>query len=127
MIISTKVEIKHREDRNKMTNFRVTRIKPAFINREVLAEVAVDALAKLNPETKDGQRWTRAIAKAVATIEQNPQMVYDLRSASLEIVGSKGTRYTANGICQCEAYNGGYPCYHRAAARLIQRYLEIVQ
>ncbi len=110
-----------------MTNFRVTRIKPAFINREVLAEVAADALAKLNPETTDGKRWTRAIAKAVAVIEQNPQMAYDLRTASLHITGSRGTAYMANGICQCEAYNGGYPCYHRAAARLIQRYLEIVQ
>jgi hypothetical protein len=53
-----------------MTDFRITRIKPAFINREVLAQVAADALAKLNPETTDGKRWTRAIAKAVATIEQ---------------------------------------------------------
>src|SRR3712207_1288170 len=110
-----------------MTDFRITRIKPAFINREVLAQVAADALAKINPESRDGKRWINAIAKAVATIEDNPQMVYDLRSASLQIVGSKGTHYTANGSCQCPAYIGGYPCYHRAAARLIQRYLEIVQ
>ena len=110
-----------------MTDFRITRIKPAFINREVLTQVAADALAKLNPETRDGERWANAIGKAVAVIENNPQMVYDLRSASLDIIGSKGIRYTANGICQCAAYIGGYPCYHRAAARLIQRYLEIVQ
>jgi len=38
-----------------MTNFRVTRIKPAFINREVSAEVPADALAKLNPESRDGK------------------------------------------------------------------------
>lgn len=110
-----------------MTNFRVTRIKPAFINREVLAQVAADALAKLNPESRDGKRWANAIGKAVAVIEQNPEMAYDLRTASLKIVGTRGTRYTANGVCQCEAFNGGYPCYHRAAARLIQRYLEIMQ
>ncbi len=110
-----------------MTNFRVTRIKPAFINREVLAEVAADALAKLNPETRDGKRWANAIGKAVAVIEQNPQMVYDLRTASLHITESRGTLYTANGTCQCEAYSGGFPCYHRAAARVIQRYLEIVR
>jgi hypothetical protein len=110
-----------------MTDFRITRIKPAFINRDVLAQVAADALAKLNPESRDGKRWINAIAKAVAVIEQNPEMAYDLRTASLEIIGTRGTRYTANGSCQCEAYNGGFPCYHRAAARLIQRYLEITQ
>jgi hypothetical protein len=103
-----------------MTNFRVTRIKPAFINREILALVAADSLAKLNPETTDGKRWANAIGKAVAIIEQNPEMAYDLRTASLNIVGTRGKSYTANGICQCEAYNGGFPCYHRAAARLIQ-------
>ena len=110
-----------------MTNFRVTRIKPAFINREVLAQVAADALAKLNPESRYGKRWANAIGKAVALIEQNPEMAYDLRTASLHIVGTRGTRYMANGVCQCEAYNGGFPCYHRAAARLIQLYLEIAQ
>jgi hypothetical protein len=110
-----------------MTNFRVTRIKTPAINRELLAEIAADALAKINPESKDAKRWINAIGKAVAVIERNPEMAYDLRSASLEIVGSKGIRYTANGTCQCEAFNGGFPCYHRAAARLIQRYLEIVQ
>src|SRR4028119_676697 len=115
------------ERTEKMTDFRITRIKPAFINREVLAQVAADALSKLNPESRDGKRWANAIGKAVAVIEQNPEMAYDLRTASLQIIGSKGTRYTANGVCQCEAYNGGFPCYHRAAARLIQRYLEIVQ
>ncbi|MDQ4121956.1 MAG: hypothetical protein M3209_10975 [Acidobacteriota bacterium] len=110
-----------------MTEFRVTRIKPPFINKAVLAQVAADALAKLNPETRDGKRWANAIGKAVATIENNPQMVYDLRTASLHITGSRGIRYTANGTCQCEAYNGGFPCYHRAATRLIERYLEVVQ
>lgn len=110
-----------------MTDFRITRIKPAFINREVLAAVAADALAKINPESRDGKRWINAIGKAVAVIEQNPQMIYDIRTASLHIVGTRGTQYTANGVCQCEAYNGGFPCYHRAAARLIQRYLELVQ
>lgn len=115
------------EQTEQNANFRITRVKPAFINREVLATVASDALAKLNPETRDGKRWINAIGKAVATIEQNPNMIYDLRTAALSIVGSKGDRYTANGVCQCEAYNDGFPCYHRAAARLIQRYLEIVQ
>lgn len=108
-------------------NFQITRIKPAFIDRALLAEVAAAALAKLNPNERDGRRWINAIGKAVAVIENNPALVYDLKHAALHIVGSKGTHYTANGICQCEAFVGGYPCYHRAAARLIKRYLEIAQ
>jgi hypothetical protein len=55
-----------------MTNFRVTGIKPAFINRKVLTQFAADSLAKLNHETRDGKRRANAIGKAVAVIEQNP-------------------------------------------------------
>ncbi|HEX8565802.1 MAG TPA: hypothetical protein VF648_09030 [Pyrinomonadaceae bacterium] len=79
-----------------MTDLRITRIKPAFINRAVLAQVVADALAKLNPESTDGKLWANAIGKATAVIEQNPQMVYDLCSVTEQIVGSKGIRYTAN-------------------------------
>jgi hypothetical protein len=49
-----------------MTNFRVTRIKPVFINREVLAEVAADALAKLNPDSateSDGQMLSEKLLR----------------------------------------------------------------
>ena len=112
---------------NQLFAFSLIKIKPSFINREVLAQVVADALAKINPESQDGKRWINAIAKAVATIENNPNFEYNLRTAALHIEGSKGDQYTANGRCQCTAYIGGYPCYHRAAARLIQRYLEVVQ
>ena len=49
-----------------MTNFRITRIKPAFINRKVLAEVAADALAKLNPDSateSDGQMLSEKLLR----------------------------------------------------------------
>ena len=112
---------------NQLFAFSLIKIKPKFIDRAVLAQVAAESIGKINPESQDGKRWIRAIAKAVAAIENNPNFEYDLRTASLQIIGSKNDCYTANGRCQCPAYIGGQPCYHRAAARLIQRYLEIVQ
>jgi hypothetical protein len=33
--------------------------------------------------------------------------------------------YTANGVCQCKAFERGTACWHRAAARLVRLYLEL--
>lgn len=95
------------------------------INREQLAQVAAEAIAKINPKQPNGQRWINAIAKAVTEIENNPFMTYEHDSHSLLILSeTSGNIYTANGSCQCEAFKKGFPCRHRAAARLIQRYVE---
>jgi hypothetical protein len=95
------------------------------INREILAAVAAEAIAQINPAEQNGKRWINAIAKAVVEIETNPLMTYDHDSHSLLICSeTSGQVYTANGTCQCEAFRQGFPCRHRAAARLIQRYVE---
>ena len=96
------------------------------INREILAEIAAESIGKLaSGNAKDARRWTNAIAKAVVEIENNPFMTWQADSNSLLMLSDKsGSIYTANGVCQCEAYQKGFPCYHRAAARLIVRYLE---
>ena len=98
------------------------------INRETLAEVAAESIAKINPEAKDAKRWINAIAKATVEMENNPFMTFEPETHSLLILSDRsGQIYTANGTCQCTAFNQGYPCYHRAAARLIMRYVEKVQ
>lgn len=95
------------------------------INRELLAEVAAESIAKIKPEAKDAKRWINAIAKATVEIVNNPFMTFEAETHSLLILSDKsGQIYTANGTCQCAAFNQGYPCYHRAAARLITRYVE---
>jgi hypothetical protein len=33
--------------------------------------------------------------------------------------------YTANGVCQCKAFERGLACWHRAAARLVRLYQEL--
>jgi hypothetical protein len=99
------------------------------LDRERLAQVAAEAIAKLqNSNAADSKRWINAIARAVAEIENNPFMTYDLDSHSLLILSTEsGQIYTANGTCECKAFEFGKPCHHRAAARLIQRYLEVTQ
>ena len=67
-------------------------------------------------------RWQVVIAKAKQEIESNPFMHFD--GQALLILSSSGEIYSANGTCQCKAYANGQPCWHRAAARLIQRYNE---
>lgn len=95
------------------------------INREQLAEVAAESIAKINPEKPNGKRWINAIAKAVIEIENNPFMSFDADSHSLLMMSETSNAiYTANGTCQCKAFLQGFPCRHRAAARLITRLLE---
>jgi hypothetical protein len=37
------------------------------------------------------------------------------------VIGSpSGNVYSANGVCQCRAYENKIPCWHRAAARLVR-------
>ncbi len=44
---------------------------------------------------------------------------------SLLIWSQKSNKiYTANGVCQCRAFEQGSPCFHRAAARLVRLYME---
>lgn len=98
------------------------------IDRETLAVIAAESISKINPAQPMGKRWITAIGKAVAEIESNPFMTYDFDSHSLLILSeTSGEIYTANGTCQCKAFSEGFPCRHRAAARLIQRYVETVR
>ena len=42
----------------------------------------------------------------------------------LLVLSESGEIYRVNGVCQCKAFANGQPCWHRAAARLIERYNE---
>jgi len=67
-------------------------------------------------------RWQMAITKAKREIENNPYLHFDGRA--LLVLSPSGEIYSANGTCQCKAYQHGQPCWHRAAARLVERYHE---
>ena len=88
------------------------------LNQETLEAVAQEAFDK----AEGSRRWQRAIAKAKGQLESNPFMHWD--GHALVILSDSNTVYEANGTCQCKAYAQGQPCWHRAAARILQRYHE---
>jgi hypothetical protein len=88
------------------------------IDRDSLQQVTQEAFDKVS----GNRRWETAIVKAKIQLETNPYLHFD--GQSLLILSPSGEIYTANGVCQCKAYESGQPCWHRAAARLVQRYNE---
>ena len=68
------------------------------------------------------RRWQTAIVKAKQQIEENPYLYFDGRA--LLVLSPSGEIYSANGTCQCKAFVNGQPCWHRAAARLVERYMQ---
>ncbi len=87
------------------------------INQDKLNEVAQEAFDRTS-----NLRWQTAIAKAKRELEENPYMHHD--GHALLVLSPSGEIYSANGTCQCKAYRSGQPCWHRAAARIVQRYNE---
>jgi hypothetical protein len=93
-------------------------------------KVTAAAIAKVELTVTDAQnkkRWINAIGKAVIEIEENGAfMTYDKADNHLVIWSQKSNEiYSANGVCQCKAFERGMACWHRAAARLVRIYLEL--
>src|SRR5262249_15655197 len=70
----------------------------------------------------DDARWLNAIEKGATQMIENPY-IEALDDHPLLRAGEGGI-YTSNGSCQCRAFQYGGACYHRAMARLYQRYTE---
>lgn len=88
------------------------------VDAERMQAVIQEAFDKVN----GNRRWQTAIVKAKQQLETNPYIHFD--GAALLILSDSNEIYRANGICQCKAYQNGNPCWHRAAARLVERYME---
>jgi hypothetical protein len=86
------------------------------INLDRLQEVTQEAFDK----AEGSRRLQTAIVKAKQQIESNPYLHVD--GDALLILSPSNEIYRANGTCQCKAFAQGQPCWHRAAARLVQRY-----
>lgn len=69
---------------------------------------------------KDARRWQTAIAKAKQQLAENPFLHFD--GDALLILSDSNNIYRANGTCSCKAYVKGFPCWHRAAARIVANY-----
>lgn len=101
------------------------------INSEIFGKVIAETLVSIQKQFETNQlsessykRWINAIGKGVVELEQNPFLSWNADSRHLVIWSSSNTVYEANGTCQRSAFAKGNPCYHRALARLIQRYME---
>ena len=87
---------------------------------ETVIQAAFDAATAQGG--KHSRRWQTAIAKAKQQLESNPFLHFD--GDALLILSDSNEIYSANGTCQCKAFEFGKPCWHRAAARLVTRYNE---
>ena len=103
------------------------------INTEILGKVVAETLVSIQTQFESKQlsegcykRWIKAVGKAVAEFENNPFLAWNSQEKHLIIWSTSNEIYEANGTCQCRAYLDGQPCYHRALARLVQRYFERV-
>ena len=95
----------------------------AIDNQEKFNAIVKDALAK----SANYSRWQNAINKAVTQIQLNGEfMTWQADSKSLLIWSQESNAiHAANGVCDCQAFDRGFPCWHRAAARLVRIYMEL--
>jgi len=94
------------------------------LNLQTLEEVAQQAFDSAEAKGgKDARRWTVAIVKAKLQLAENPY-IHDEGDALL-ILSPSNEIYHSNGSCQCQAWmKGKFPCWHRAAHRLVRLYTE---
>lgn len=98
----------------------------AIENQDRFNEIVKEALAK----SANYSRWQNAINKAVVQMELHGEfMTWQPETKSLLIWSQEsGDIHAANGVCDnCKAFERKFPCWHRAAARLVRLYFEAVE
>lgn len=85
------------------------------LNPTTLAAVVDRAMQ----DAAEHPRWLNAINRAVAELVSNPWIERG-ELHGLVVASPSGNVYSANGVCQCQAYLHGNACWHRAAARLVR-------
>jgi hypothetical protein len=72
-------------------------------------------------------RWLTAIDTAWGWLLTQDVVSFDIHTHALRVESASepGKVYEANGACQCPAFEKHTACWHRAAARLVRRALEL--
>lgn len=101
-------------------------IKNKALWAEIISEelIAIDTNRALTSFEK--VRYTNALAKAAARIEDDANFIHwDASTQSILILSNFTFVYEIGSdlVCQCKAALNGSVCWHRAARRLISRYL----
>ncbi|HSK72310.1 MAG TPA: hypothetical protein VK892_11475 [Pyrinomonadaceae bacterium] len=93
---------------------------------EQIVSDAIEKVAMTVPNDKLAQRWINAINKAAAQIEENGEWITWMPETKSIVIWNQETNnvHSANGVCDCMAFQKGFPCFHRAAARIIRLYME---
>ena len=94
-----------------------------------LLDALVDALDTARVNAAQDSRWLNAIDTGADWLLQQEEISYDFASHALKVSSASrpDRAYVANGACQCEAFSKHSACWHRAAARLVRRALELEQ
>jgi hypothetical protein len=98
------------------------------IARTEIFDALCDAVDYARGAASDNPAWLNAINKAWDYLLSVETIAYDRmnRAIRVESATRPGRAYVSNGECQCEAFTkGNGVCWHRAAARLVARALEI--
>lgn len=74
-------------------------------------------------------RWLNAIDTAWGWLLEQDAIQFDHSAHALRVESASeaGKVYIANGDCQCRAFAEHNACWHRAAARLVRRALELAK
>lgn len=99
---------------------------------ELFAKAIADALKAIDGndalQTWEKLRCLNAVAKASHLLQTSPFIDFDGDADTLLIWSDSNNIYEikTDGACQCRAYESGNMCWHRAAKRLVQRYLALL-
>jgi hypothetical protein len=106
--------------------------KPKRVARpSIIADAASTLLAQVEISRRisdaERDRWTNAVAKAFAQLIDGVRFEQDGNNMIFPSRTRSGLSHRVNGICDCEAAEGGMPCWHRAAKRMIELIIEAEQ
>jgi hypothetical protein len=90
-----------------------------------LLDSLCDAVDAARIAAAGNQRWLNAIDAAWEHLLQADEIDFQPETGALLYRSESGQVYTANGTCQCIAYQRGEPCKHRAGAKLVKNALAL--
>lgn len=102
------------------------RVEIQNLDIDLLCEVVDTAKDRVKGNTP----WVNAINKAYNFLLESEDIILMRDDANVALIPSgtqdKTTYFATNGECACMAGQNGKPCWHRAAMRLMKRYMESV-
>ncbi len=91
------------------------------VNRQTVAL----ALQEARRQAAQHQAWLNAVNKAALYLAGD-QWQFDGEVLIITSATTAGARYVVTAhTCECKAFAAGHPCWHRAAARLLEKSAEV--